>query len=149
MPNPDLVFRIGNGLATVCWLALLASLPFPGIRRRTWAMTGFGMPSLFALAYIPLLVSAFRDGSGGFGSVAQVRALFANDAGLVAGWLHYLAFDLFVGTWVVRTGLAVGVPRPWLAFCLPLTFLFGPVGLLLFLGLREVHRRRSGLVMAG
>ena len=79
--------------------------------------------------------------NGGFGSVAQVRNLFASDAALVAGWLHYLAFDLFVGTWIVRTGLAERLPRLLLLICLPATFLFGPAGLLIFFGLRFLSDR--------
>ena len=78
---------------------------------------------------------------GGFGSIAQVRALFANDAALTAGWFHYLAFDLFVGTWIAPEGLAAGVLPIVLVLCLLLTFLFGPAGLLLFLALRLVAAR--------
>ncbi len=101
------------------------------------------------MAYVPLLIAGFRAGTGGgFGSVPQVRALFASDAGLVAGWLHYLAFDLFVGTWIAREGLAARMPRLLIAPCLPLTFLFGPVGLLLFLALRTLRSRRLGLAVA-
>ena len=48
---------------------------------------------------------------GGFGSIAEVRALFANDSALAAGWLHYLAFDLFVGAWIAREGPGLGRPR--------------------------------------
>src|SRR6267143_2127477 len=70
--------------------------------------------------------------SGGFGSIEQVRALFSVDAALSAGWLHYLAFDLFVGSWIVEDGLARGINRFLLIPCLALTFLFGPAGLLLF-----------------
>ena len=104
-----------------------------------------GAPALSAVAPIPLVVAGFHTGTGGgFGSIAKVRALFASDAGLVAGWLHYLAFDLFVGAWIAREGLADGVPRTPLAVCLPLTFLFGPAGLLPFPPLRAAPRRRRG-----
>ena len=74
--------------------------------------------------------------AGGFSSLAGVRALFADDGVLLAGWLHYLAFDLFLGAWICRRAAAEGM-NPWLLrLCLPPTFLLGPVGLLLFLGLR-------------
>ncbi len=85
-------------------------------------------------------------GGGGFGSIEQVRTLFANNAALTAGWLHYLAFDLFVGCWIVREGLDAGVPRLLIIPCLILTFMVGPVGLLLFLVLRFAAARRVGLV---
>jgi hypothetical protein len=75
--------------------------------------------------------------------VSEVRALFANDFALTAGWVHYLAFDLFVGTWIARTGLEAGLPRPLLLPCLALTFMLGPAGLLAYLLLRAVAGRRA------
>ena len=60
---------------------------------------------------------------------------------LLAGWLHYLAFDLFVGAWIVRTARSEGMPFLLVLPCLPLTFLFGPAGFLLFVVLRAVRNR--------
>ncbi|MQB08049.1 DUF4281 domain-containing protein [Agrobacterium tumefaciens] len=60
---------------------------------------------------------------------------------MATGWLHYLAFDLFVGSWIVTDGLERGVHR-WLLFsCLALTFLFGPAGLLLNFAMRLATRK--------
>ena len=78
----------------------------------------------------------FAGADGGFSSIEAVRALFQSDALLVAGWLHYLAFDLFVGAWEVRTARAAGIPHLLVIPCLALTFLFGPLGFLAFLILR-------------
>lgn len=55
----------------------------------------------------------------------------------------YLAFDLFVGSWIVEDGLTRGINRFALIPCLGLTFLFGPAGLLLFLGLRLLPAREA------
>jgi hypothetical protein len=95
------------------------------------SLAGLVVPLLLAAAYVVLLATA-KGLSGGFGSIGQVRALFANDAALTAGWFHYLAFDLFVGAWIMRDGLERRVPRLLIAPCLALTFLFGPSGLLLY-----------------
>jgi Domain of unknown function (DUF4281) len=78
---------------------------------------------------------------GGFGSIDQVRALFADDSALAAGWLHYLAFDLFVGAWIVRDAATRQLPGLLVLPCLPLTFLFGPAGLLAYFAVRLVWRR--------
>ncbi len=102
-------------------------------RPRIIIVTRFIAPVLFGLAYVALLIigaDAFKD--GGFSSIAQVRALFANDYALTAGWLHYLAFDLFVGTWIVEDGRRRGVNAFLIVPCLILTFLFGPAGYLLY-----------------
>jgi hypothetical protein len=109
-----------------------------------WPAAQLVIPAILAILYILLLWqgrSAFAD--GGFGSIEAVRALFANDRALAAGWLHYLAFDLFVGAWISRDGLRRGVPALLLLPCLPLTFLFGPAGLLLYLALRLLFRNRQ------
>ncbi len=131
------LFSYGNMLAMVGWIALVVALFAKSVRPRIIVGTRFIIPVLFALAYIALLtmgVDAFKD--GGFSSITQVRALFMNDNALTAGWLHYLAFDLFVGTWIVEDGTRRGV-MPWLIIpCLALTFMFGPAGYLLYLLLR-------------
>lgn len=134
------LFSIGNLLAMIAWIALAVSLFAPPLRRFVWPATGLVLPALFAAAYILLIAGAWGKG-GGFGSIDQVRALFADDGALTAGWLHYLAFDLFVGTWIARDGTARGIWGVVLVPCLFLTFLFGPAGLMLFLVLRTAWRK--------
>lgn len=74
---------------------------------------------------------------GGFTSIEGVRALFSSDAGIVIGWAHYLVFDLFVGAWCARDAQR-RVFNHWLLIpCLLFTFMAGPVGLVLYLGLRK------------
>jgi hypothetical protein len=68
--------------------------------------------------------------------LADVRALFSNDFLLLAGWIHYLAFDLFIGSWEVRDARRLGIHHLTVVPCLVLTFMLGPVGLLLYLALR-------------
>ncbi|TGQ30425.1 DUF4281 domain-containing protein [Mesorhizobium sp. M00.F.Ca.ET.216.01.1.1] len=119
------------------WLGLLTSLFVPIARDAVWRTTRLFIPALFGVAYVVLIWQGWSNAVGaGFGSIEQVRALFAVDAALVAGWLHYLAFDLFVGNWIIEDGLTRRINRFALIPCLGLTFLFGPAGLLLYLGLR-------------
>ena len=128
-----LLFSCGNMLAMAGWLALLVALFVTRARPSVILVTRFVIPAVLGAAYIALLVvgaDAFKE--GGFSSIAQVRALFANDNALTAGWLHYLAFDLFVGTWIVEDGTRRGVNPLLTVPCLILTFLFGPAGYLLY-----------------
>ena len=145
MLDPSVAFSPLAGLAVMaCWLGLVLSLFVKPIRPVAWTAAQFVAPALLAVAYILLLWGgreAFEQ--GGFGSMAELRLLFANDSALGAGWLHYLAFDLFVGTWIAREGIERGIPRLLILPCLPLTFLFGPSGLLLFLILRAAFARRA------
>jgi len=136
MIDPSIAFSLGGKLAMLGWLGLLVSLFVERIRPAVQTVTWMAIPALLAIAYGLLIWTGFGEAEGGgFGSIEQVRALFASDSALAAGWLHYLAFDLFVGSWIVKEGLQRRIPALLILPCLPLTFLFGPLGLLLFLAL--------------
>jgi hypothetical protein len=140
----ETVFSVANLLATVAWVVLAAGALLP--RLHTWALrfAGLGVPGLLAVAYLMLVIGgreAFT--AGGYSSLAAVRVLFANDAMLTAGWLHYLAFDLFVGAWIVREARDFGIPGWLILPHLLFTFLFGPLGLLLFLATRPFYARTA------
>jgi len=67
---------------------------------------------------------------------------FGNPYVLTAGWIHYLAFDLFIGCWELRDSQRHGIAHWLVVPCLVLTFALGPVGLGLYLVLRSVRIRR-------
>lgn len=135
--TPETLFTLANTLALAGWVALLL---FPRQRAVNWALCGVALPVVFALAYVAVLAFAMPGAEGGFSSLAGVAALFASPWVLLAGWLHYLAFDLFLGAWMARRVTAEALPRWILWLALPPTFLVGPLGLLVFLGLRRVAR---------
>jgi len=144
MIDPATSFTLGGQLAMIGWLGLVISLFVAAARPIARIATRFVIPALLALAYGMLIWAGFDEAEGGgFGSIAEVRALFASDSALTAGWIHYLAFDLFVGSWIVADGLKRGIPVLLILPCLPLTFLFGPLGLLLFILLRVAFRHRQ------
>ena len=149
MPSPDRAFSISGAVAVLSWLALAASMLVPAnLQALIWIGTGLIVPTLIGLAYAVLLAQGLRARTGGgFGSIAAVRLLFANDAALAAGWLHYIAFDLFVGTWITRAGLDAEMPPLLILPCLLVTFLVGPVGLVAFLTLRFLVAPRLGLAV--
>ena len=60
---------------------------------------------------------------------------------VVAGWIHYLIFDLFIGAWESRDALRRGVPYLWVVPCLLATLMVGPVGLTLYVIVRFFHSR--------
>ena len=133
--NPETVFSIANFTALAGWV-LLVFAP-----RRTWTrriVLSGAIPLLLSVAYLILIVLFFGKAEGGFGSLAEVMKLFTNQWATLAGWIHYLAFDLFVGSWEVKDAQARGISH-WLVIpCLVLTFLLGPVGFLLYHILRMV-----------
>jgi hypothetical protein len=123
----EALFIACNTLVVAPWLALLV-LPRwrclkQGIR--------FGVIVLLAAVYASLIFTYFfRAEGGGFNSLAEVRSLFASDPVLLAGWVHYLAFDLFVGLWLAERLDTQQVSRFVQAPILLATFMFGPIGLL-------------------
>ena len=124
----EALFGLANSLALVAWAALIVaprwSALLAGIR--------YGVIGLLCLAYAVLvMIFFFRAEGGGFGSLHQVKILFSSDPVLLAGWLHYLAFDLFVGLWIAERADARGLSRLIQAPLLFATFMFGPIGLLI------------------
>ncbi len=149
MLKPSFAFSAGSTLASFSWLFLTVSL-FVSASLRSAILSGttIAVPAILGIAYAVLLTRGFLDRTGGgFGSIEAVRRLFASDGALAAGWLHYLAFDLFAGSWIAQEGLAVGVPQLLIIPCLLLTFLAGPVGLAAFLILRFFIAGRLGLTL--
>jgi hypothetical protein len=138
--DPASTFSLAGLAAIAGWLGLLVSLFVVAARPPALMAARFIIPALLALAYALLIAEGMGQAEGGFGSIPEVRALFANDSALAAGWLHYLAFDLFVGAWIAEQGLDAHLSRWLLIPCFALTFLFGPIGLLLFFALRLATR---------
>ena len=78
-----------------------------------------------------------------FWTIEGVRTVFVTDPGVTLGWVHYLAFDLFVGLWVARTADEISLSRIFQAPVLLATFVFGPFGLLIYLIIRRVRQVRT------
>jgi hypothetical protein len=138
--SADQLFRVCNLAALIGWIILV----FAG--RAKWAarlVTGLLIPALLAIIYVTLLALHWGEGNGGFNTLDALMALFTNRWTVLAGWVHYLAFDLFIGSWEVRDSQRLGISHFWTIPCLLLTFLIGPAGLLCYLILRSI---KSGSV---
>jgi hypothetical protein len=139
--TPNQIFSVVNLIAVGGWV-LLAALP-----RRRWAadvVAGRAIPALLAALYTLIVVTRWYGSPGGFSTLPDVALLFSNPWLLLAGWTHYLAFDLFIGGWEVRDARERGIPHLLVLPCMVLTFLFGPAGWLLYMILRSAVRGRGG-----
>ncbi len=149
--NWDLAFGLTNAVALLGWV-ILAVVPRKPLALSAVLYLGVG---LLCFAYFAL-VAASLGGLVDQGrlpgtpepnlldySIAGLRPLFMSDAGIVIGWTHYLAFDLFVGLWIARDVDAKGVGRIVQLPFLFLTLMAGPIGLLLWLGFRGTRLRSS------
>jgi hypothetical protein len=127
-------FDVVNLVALAGWVLLVLS---PRLPRMTTTVTGVVIPTLLAALYVALVVTNWAASEGGFSSLPDVAMLFSNPWILLAGWTHYLVFDLLIGNWELRDAAARGIPYVLVLPCLVLTFLFGPAGWLLYAVVRS------------
>lgn len=129
MFTPDVLFQFANTFVLIGWIFLLF-LP-------TWNFS-ISVARFFVIVPLSILYAFLVTQSFGnfdpimFFTLAGVKSLFVQDLGVLVGWIHYLAFDLFVGTYIVKKAQSLQMPRLVYTICLPFTFMFGPLGLLLF-----------------
>jgi hypothetical protein len=140
--TPDLLFKMANNVALVGWLFLVF---LPRWRWSARLIAPVLIPGLLAVLYTGLVATQFAHSPGGFSSLSSVALLFQNRSMLLAGWVHYLAFDLFVGSWEVRDAKQIGIAPYLVTPCLLLTFLFGPAGWLVYFSTRSAATRSLGV----
>ena len=144
--NAETIFSAANLTAMLGWILLAVA---PRWRwTRALVISGAILPLVLSAAYLVLIVLFFGRSEGGFGSLAGVMLLFTNKYAVLAGWIHYLAFDLFVGAWEVRDAQARGISHWLVVPCLFLTFLLGPIGFLLYHVIRRAVPGRAAAAVA-
>ena len=138
--NLEQIFSLCGYLAMIGWLGLLLAPRW--YITRDW-MAPVIAPIMIGSVYIWLMTSnstLAQDGAG-FDSLAAVAALFSVPELLLAGWIHYLAFDLFVGAWEVKDAQEEGIHHLVVIPCLFATLMAGPGGLVLYWIVKLAYRR--------
>ena len=127
--NVHQIFDSTGLMTMVCWLVLIVAYRNELIvKMLLWSLT-----STYAVLYGFLIFSNLDSFSlSSFSSLSSIRLAFQSDELLMAGWLHYLAFDFFVGVWMVQKAKTEMIPHLLILPSLFLTFLFGPLGLFAF-----------------
>ena len=127
--TPSEIFAFGNTFVLLGWILLL----FVPAWRYTQTIVLNGVVLILAIVYTFLIlkdIGSFNVES--FSTLENVKALFQHDAAVAAGWFHYLAFDLLVGAYIVKKARKLNISRWIYTLILPFTFIFGPIGYLLF-----------------
>lgn len=138
--SADQLFSISNNLAMIGWLLLII---VPTWRYTQKIVQSCMIPILLSGIYLFLIITHFGEmQEGGFGSLSDLEILFSNRNLILLGWVHYLAFDLWIGTWEYNDAVKHGVNRWILLPCQLLTFFAGPVGLLLYLTIRNIKTQK-------
>lgn len=136
----ETLFSLANAVALLGWI-LLAFAP---LRRDLIVMAARAVAVGLAAAYTVLLVRALTgDGfSGDLTTLAGLTEGFSRPEAVLVGWVHYLAFDLWVGSWAIEDAGKRGVPHWAMLPVLVLTLMAGPIGLLAYLAMRTLWTRR-------
>jgi hypothetical protein len=128
--SAELLFSMCNTLLLPQWLLLIFA---PRWRWTQRLRDSYLIPLLLAIVYGYLIVANIGSAeNGGFATLQQVKNLFAHDYLLLAGWIHYLAFDLFVGSWIARDAQQKRINHFLVIPCLLFAFMLGPLGFLLY-----------------
>jgi hypothetical protein len=141
VPTLETWFAGVHAVAFVGWAALLA-LPWLGRRRAVLVARWAAVPlCLLYLLFVFTHLKAIPTDAGY--TLAAVAGAFDKPVLLLAGWIHYLVLDLFVGSWEAEHSEKAGLPHAVLLPCLLATMMIGPLGLLLYLGVAAWRRRGS------
>ena len=144
MPPLETVFSFSSFIAMFGWILLVVVPNDPRAR----LLTGIIIPLTLSIIYLVFIFLHFGNAPGGFGSLADVKTLFGKDELLLAGWVHYLAFDLFIGAWQSRDSHRLGIPRLVMVPCYVMTFMLGPIGLLFYFAIRTAKTKALDLEAA-
>lgn len=134
------LYIAANCLALGGWIVLFVSVFKPG---KVPFISARAIPVVLALVYSVLMLGLLPLEGGGFGSLEALSKLFAQPEIALVGWIHYLAFDLFIGGWQVQTAKRQQLPNGIVLPSMLLTLLLGPLGLLFFLVARYIVFSRS------
>lgn len=145
LSDPHALFQLTGPLAILGWLSLVLAPLAPRLADVAAALV---IPALLSVGYTALILAHWADAPGGFDTLANVMALFTNPAIALASWVHYLAFDMFVGASIARTAKSDGINHLLILPCLVLMFLFGPAGFLAFTALRAAFAARARMMKA-
>jgi hypothetical protein len=143
---PEIAFSVVSLVAIAGWSGLAIASPIRSSSFRTALLFASGRvaPILLCIAYVAFLIRYWGSTpSGGFQSLGAVQLLFSAPGKMLGAWTHFLAFDLLVGRWMVDDASSSGHSRVPLVLALPATFMFGPLGVLLYLAGRFLLRAKA------
>ena len=139
----ETIFTLSNLFVLPFW-ALMIFLPHwrwtQRIMRTLWPVV------VLAGVYTVLLLTQIGGVAGSLlnPTLDGIAGLLGTSAGAAVGWVHFLAFDLFVGRWAYldsrERGISAWLVSPTLFF----VFMAGPLGLLLYLAVRWLSQRQRG-----
>ncbi|MFM1874818.1 MAG: hypothetical protein RL266_555 [Bacteroidota bacterium] len=137
--NWELVYSLANASVIPAWLLLMFA---PQNKVTKLLVHSHLYASLLGLFYVYMLLTSI-GGEGGMDTLQNLKLSFQREEVLILGWVHYLAFDLFVGAWITRDAATNQLQHMLVVPSLVLTLFIGPVGLLSYLLLRTIMLKKQ------
>jgi len=137
----DLVFQYANMVAMLMWVMMIFLPKWKGTQFMIrFKLVPLGLSVLYA---VYIFISLRAGGGMDFSSLDSVMELFTQKNAVLAGWLHYLAFDLLVGMWILDQNKELQIHHLFIVPCLIGAFMLGPIGFLLFTIMRTIKTKIS------
>ena len=130
------------------WLLLLL---IPNSKITQIFVNSIILPLILALAYIYVLYQAillddhFLEVFKLYLSIDNLYTIFATESFLLFFWIHFLAVNLFLGSWVSRDSVKYNIPKKIIFLPLILIYFAGPVGLVFYWFFRIFYSKKLGL----
>ena len=130
------------------WLMLII---IPNSKFTQFFVNSIILPLILSATYIYIIYQAILMDEPIFDvfklyvSLDNLYILFATESFLLVFWLHFLALNLFLGSWISREGIKYNIPRSLVFTPLILVYLTGPLGLVLYWLIRVFYAKRISL----
>ena len=138
--TPTQVFSIAGMITIPMWI-LMMFLP-------KWKVTNYlvsfkVIPLILSFIYVVYIFQTIKiNGMPDFGNFDSVMKLFTEEKAILAGWIHYLTFDLIIGMWILNASKKLNIHQLIMAPCLLATFMFGPIGFILFFIIKIIKQNK-------
>jgi hypothetical protein len=137
--NNETIFQVVNAIALLSWIVLLI-FPF---NKEVWRILAGAPVALLAICYVWLIAGSLQPADfEKFRTLEGITSLLSVPGAALAGWIHYLAFDLMTGLFIAQNAAKHGVSHGLLVPALLFTFMLGPAGLLLYFIIRYAITRQ-------
>jgi len=127
------------------WLMLII---IPNSNFTQFFVNSIVLPLLLSTAYIyvikqsVLLGDSFLEIFTLYFSLDNLYILFSTESFLLIFWIHFLAINIFLGSWISRDGVKYNIPRWLVFFPLIIVYLTGPLGLVLHWLIRIFYAKK-------
>ncbi len=134
------VFSIAGMITTPMWILMIF---FPKWKVTNYLISFKIVPIILSFIYTIYIINTISiNGMPDYGNLDSVMKLFTEENAVLAGWVHYLVFDLIIGMWILNASKKLNIHQLIIAPCLFATFMFGPVGFLLFFIIKIIKQNK-------